>query len=190
MPDRSVRGTACRGDQRRYIRRARDGGLRSTRPTARAVGPEPEVGLVEVAEQQELAHLPRRRQTDDVADGSRSTSPVAVQPSFSQRRVSVRGRGPIVPAGGVAVGREGGECGTTPSHGTGSPATVTGTVPDVTPLEDAQAFVLRPARRRPRRRRRRAATGSCWPPMSSAEQVSAVRQHRRRRVCRAGRRPR
>ena len=57
-------------------------------PPAVAVGGQPQVGLVEVAEQQELAHLPRRRRAAARTGPARGRPrPHAVQPSFSHRSV-------------------------------------------------------------------------------------------------------
>ena len=58
-------------------------------PAGVAVVAEPEVGLVEVAEQEELAHPPRRRQPQDVLDPLPTEVPVAVHASFSHRSVRV-----------------------------------------------------------------------------------------------------
>ena len=77
-------------------------------PAGRAVGRQPQVGFVEVAEQQELAHLPRRRQADHVVDLLAADLPDAVQASFSQRSVSssTASSSHVCPPGGEAVGRE------------------------------------------------------------------------------------
>ena len=141
-------------------------------PAAVAVGAEPQVGLVEVAEQQELAHLPRA-----ATAGSRSRRVRARRgrspstPSFSQRSVERprRGRRPTSPT--APRGRRRGARGnadSTSRHDSSlpRPRRSTGTVPSVTPLEDAQSFVIAsvPTAGADRRGVRRRPRGWCSPP--------------------------
>ncbi|MAT04356.1 MAG: hypothetical protein CL424_04850 [Acidimicrobiaceae bacterium] len=109
-------------------------------PPTVPVRAEPQVGLGEVAEEEELAHLPQRRQADHVlhvvaADLARR-GPGLVVPR--QRERLLVGAVPGLPADGVAVGRDGlverMHRSSVPCHdryGAG-----------VQPLEDAQTFVL------------------------------------------------
>jgi hypothetical protein len=80
-------------------------------PPARAVGAEPQVGLIEITEQQELTHLPGRGEAQHVGDRFSADlagrGPALVLPAQRQGlEVLVV---PRPPSGGVAVGREGGQ---------------------------------------------------------------------------------
>ena len=87
-------------------------------PASAAVGTEPEIGLVEVAEQQELANLPRRRQPHHVGDrlvpDLAGRRPALVLPPQGEGLVTVVV--PPLPAGRVPVGGEGAERGRHPAR--------------------------------------------------------------------------
>ena len=166
-------------------------------PPGVPVGGQPQVGLLEVAEQQELAHPPRRRQPQrrtGPAPGRpgrspstpRSPSAASGAPSCSPSHVSQRTSWPSAEnARQALIGPV-----KWPRPVEARP-TVLATVHRVIDLEDAQRFVLEACpplapvawpRRRARagaRRRRRGRRGR-----------AAVRQLGRRRLRRAGRRPR
>ena len=110
-------------------------------PAVVAVGGQPEVGFVEVAEQQELAHLPRRREAQDVlhalAPDLARCRPRLVLPAQRERLV-VRAV-PRRPRGVVAVGRE---RAASVAHQSQSIAVPVATGDGVIDLEDAQRIVL------------------------------------------------
>jgi molybdopterin molybdotransferase len=130
-----------RGDIERDVDRTVEIGSVGTvhfAPTAVAVGAQPEIGLIEVAEQHELTNLPQRRETDDVLHVF-STDMPAGSPRFvfprERERLSVFAV-PRGPARGISVG------GKRPVPGRRHANSLPGTVSAVTPLEDAQSFVL------------------------------------------------
>ena len=80
-------------------------------PSAGAVGAEPQVRFVEVAEQEELANLPRGRQPQPVRDRfapdlTRGGPPLVLPAQGQRLEVLVV---PRAPPGGVAIGRESGQ---------------------------------------------------------------------------------
>ncbi len=115
------------------------------------VGAQPEVRLIEVTEQHELANVPQRGKADDVlhvfsADaaarsprfvvpGERKRFFVFAVPCRPDRGIAVGGKRPVLgPKGVVAVVRV--------RRGRRHTNSLPGTVSAVTPLEDAQSFVL------------------------------------------------
>ena len=120
-------------------------------PTSVAVGAQPEVGLIEITEQHELADLPERGEPNDVlhvfsADvaagsprfvvpGERERLFVFAVPCRPHRGVPVGGKGPVLGSKRfMAVVRL--------RRGRRHANSLPGTVSAVTPLEDAQSFVL------------------------------------------------
>jgi molybdopterin molybdotransferase len=120
-------------------------------PAPVAVGAQPEVGLIQIAKQHELTNLPQWREPDDVlhvfsthmaaggprfvVPGERERLDVLTVPGGPNPRVSVGRKWPVRTVGRFGVGFE-------VRRGRRHTNSLPGTVSAVTPLEDAQSFVL------------------------------------------------